>query len=123
MNENRIQSSFRGCLLACAVGDALGYPVEFRSYEQILEQYGDAGITGYDLVFDREYAVVTDDTQMTLFTAAGLLEEIRRRGNARTLDTAWGSIYEARRLRGASAETSTQRLRRKRVCMRTARPE
>ena len=95
MNENRIQSRFRGCLLAGAAGDALGYPVEFRSYEQILEQYGDAGITGYDLVFDREYAVVTDDTQMTLFTAAGLLEEIRRRGNARTLDTAWGSIYEA----------------------------
>jgi len=95
MEQSRLRSRFRGCLLAGAAGDALGYPVEFRSYAEIQAEYGDAGITEYDLAFDKEYAVITDDTQMMLFTAAGLLEEIRRRGDARTLDTAWGSLYEA----------------------------
>jgi len=62
---------FRGCLFGGAVGDALGYSVEFLNIDQILEKYGKSGITEYDLI--NNAALISDDTQMTLFTANGLL--------------------------------------------------
>ncbi|MCX4267462.1 MAG: ADP-ribosylglycohydrolase family protein [Lachnospiraceae bacterium] len=61
----------RGCLFGGAVGDALGYPVEFQSAEQIRMQYGENGIQDYELACHK--ACISDDTQMTLFTANGLL--------------------------------------------------
>ena len=63
----------RGCIFGGAVGDALGYPVEFFSEREIFETYGQQGITSYE--FDRKTgkALISDDTQMTLFTADGLL--------------------------------------------------
>lgn len=68
----RTQDFFRGCLLGGAIGDALGWPVEFLQYESILSRYGKDGIT--DLVLSKNgTAEVTDDTQMTLFTAEGIL--------------------------------------------------
>ena len=55
-----------------AVGDALGYAVEFDSWQQIMSRYGESGITRYEL--DRRgVAPISDDTQMSLFTAAGIL--------------------------------------------------
>lgn len=62
---------YRGCLIGGAVGDALGYPVEFMSAASIRWKYGKSGITGYDL-YDG-CARISDDTQMTLFTATGIL--------------------------------------------------
>lgn len=63
---------FRGCLVGGAVGDALGWPVEFLKMDQILRRYGAGGIS--DLVTGPSgKAEITDDTQMTLFTAEGLL--------------------------------------------------
>jgi ADP-ribosylglycohydrolase len=58
--------------LGGAVGDALGAPVGFLSIQQIRDQYGPAGITDYDVVYGPRGAI-TDDTQMTLFTAEGVL--------------------------------------------------
>ena len=72
-----IKDSIRGCLMAGAVGDALGYPVEFMSRSQILTQYGEKGITQFKLARDGK-AWVSDDTQMTLFTACGMLMGITR---------------------------------------------
>jgi ADP-ribosylglycohydrolase len=71
------RARMRGALLGGAVGDALGNPVEFRRLPEIRERYGPEGVTG--LVPDDGGAVglVTDDTQMTLFTVEGL---IRGRG-------------------------------------------
>ena len=66
------QDRFRGCLLAGAAGDALGAPVEFMHRADILRQFGAAGITAYAPGYDH-LGAITDDTQMTLFTAAGLL--------------------------------------------------
>jgi ADP-ribosylglycohydrolase len=63
---------FRGCLLGGAVGDALGAPVEFMSYAEILRKYGAQGIRGYVPTYGG-IGRVTDNTQMTLFTAEGLL--------------------------------------------------
>ena len=62
---------FKGCFLGGAVGDALGYAVEFKREPQIFAQYGPGGITRYDLKQGK--ALISDDTQMTMFTAVGLL--------------------------------------------------
>ncbi|MBQ6645672.1 MAG: ADP-ribosylglycohydrolase family protein [Clostridia bacterium] len=67
----RNQDKFRGCLIGGAAGDALGYAVEFIREEQIFRRYGEGGITQYDL--KGGIARISDDTQMTLFTATGLL--------------------------------------------------
>jgi ADP-ribosylglycohydrolase len=61
-----------GCLLGGAVGDALGAPVEFMSLARIREKFGPAGVKTFHAAYGRTGAV-TDDTQMTLFTAEGLL--------------------------------------------------
>jgi ADP-ribosylglycohydrolase len=61
-----------GCLLAGAAGDALGAPVEFLSLGEIRRRYGPGGIRELDWAYGRVGAI-TDDTQMTLFTADGLL--------------------------------------------------
>ena len=68
----RSKDRFRGCLLAGAAGDALGYEVEFMSEQQIFRRFGAAGITGYCL--HNGVAEISDDTQMSLFTAAGLID-------------------------------------------------
>ncbi len=67
-----LSDSISGCLFGGAIGDALGYPVEFMSYRQIINKYGKPGITEL-AVGKRGKAEISDDTQMTLFTANGLL--------------------------------------------------
>lgn len=61
-----------GSMIGGVVGDALGYPVEFMSYHGIIVKYGRNGITRYELNKDG-IAEISDDTQMTLFTANGTL--------------------------------------------------
>lgn len=63
----------RGCLIGGAAGDALGYAVEFSGEKEIFRRYGKSGITEYELDALTGNAVISDDTQMTLFTANGLL--------------------------------------------------
>lgn len=67
-----IHDCFRGCMLGAAVGDAIGLPVEFMRLEAIQKQYGPEGIQGYDKCYGG-YGLFSDDTQMSLFTAEGLL--------------------------------------------------
>jgi ADP-ribosylglycohydrolase len=66
------REQFQGCLLGGAVGDALGAPVEFISRASILARFGEEGIRDMVPVYGRVGAI-TDDTQMALFTAEGLL--------------------------------------------------
>ena len=61
-----------GCLLGGAVGDALGAAVEFESLNEILHKFGRDGIRDFAHVYGR-CGAITDDTQMTLFTAEGLI--------------------------------------------------
>jgi ADP-ribosylglycohydrolase len=63
---------FLGCLLGGAAGDALGAPVEFMKRPTILARFGPRGIATYAPAYGLTGAI-TDDTQMTLFTAEGLL--------------------------------------------------
>ena len=83
---NTLQDRIRGSLIGGAIGDALGYPVEFiYSFEKIQANYGERGITRLDTkqhwLDEAEQtgkAVVSDDTQMTLFTANGLLNAFKQ---------------------------------------------
>ena len=62
--------------MAGAASDALGYEVEFMSRCSILSRFGDNGITAFALDSNGK-ALISDDTQMTLFTANGLLNITR----------------------------------------------
>ena len=64
-------SKIQGCLIGGAAGDALGYVVEFMHYRDIRQTFGPQGIMEYEL--ENGKAIISDDTQMTLFTANGLL--------------------------------------------------
>ena len=72
----RKQSAYRGALLGMAVGDAMGYSVDSRSWQEIKEDYGPNGLLGYDLV--NGYADVTSYTQLAAFTCNGLLLGLTR---------------------------------------------
>jgi len=72
MKDAILATRVRGCLLGGAVGDALGAPVEFMKRSQIIEQFGSAGVTGLVPAYGA-LGAITDDTQLTLFTAEGLL--------------------------------------------------
>lgn len=61
-----------GSILGGAIGDALGAPIEFDSLDRIRRRHGPAGLTDYAPAYGR-IGAITDDTQMTLFTADGLL--------------------------------------------------
>lgn len=85
MTKEQLQNKCRGSLVGGAIGDALGYPVEFIfSFEEIQAKYGEDGITEYDKSYPwltdcakHDKALFSDDTQMTLYTAEGLLEAQR----------------------------------------------
>lgn len=71
-SDSRVRSRFRGCLLGGAVGDALGAPVEFLDLDEIVSAFGEAGIRDYAPAYGK-LGAITDDTQMTLFTAEAML--------------------------------------------------
>jgi ADP-ribosylglycohydrolase len=78
----------RGCLLGGAIGDALGAPIEFWSLDQIRAAVGADDVRDYLPCNDgsaTSYGLVTDDTQLTLFTVEGLI-----RANVRRFDHGLG---------------------------------
>jgi len=69
---------FLGCLLGGAVGDALGYPVEFTGPgKAILARYGEQPPVRLDYAGERS-AIISDDTQMSLFVAEGIIRAVQR---------------------------------------------
>ncbi len=72
-NTDPAVKRFTGCLLAGALGDAMGWPVEFESIDAIHSKYGNRGIQQPETNSDGVWEI-TDDTQMTLFTAEGCLQ-------------------------------------------------
>lgn len=65
--------AIRGSMFGGAVGDALGYPIEFFRESEIFSKYGTQGIREYTLDKESGKALISDDTQMSLFTANGIL--------------------------------------------------
>lgn len=72
MDRSAFKERVRGSLLGGAVGDALGAGVEFRSLAEIRRLCGKAGVDDYVEAYGRVGAI-TDDTQMTMFTAEGVI--------------------------------------------------
>ena len=68
---------YTGCLIGGAIGDALGAPIEFMDLQTIKSTYGQNGVQDY-VEFPDGFGEFTDDTQMTLFTAEGLLRAYHR---------------------------------------------
>jgi len=62
---------YSGCLLGMAVGDAMGYTVDKKSWGEICEDYGPNGLLGYDLV--NGSADITSYTQIPAFLCNGFL--------------------------------------------------
>lgn len=76
---------FEGCYLGLAIGDALGYPTEFLSYEEIKKRFGDHGI----LDPMGSIALHSDDTQMSMALSTALL-----RSEGRSLDSFMEALSE-----------------------------
>lgn len=72
MRPASLRSKARACLLGGAIGDALGAPIEFMSGTDIVHRFGPRGITDF-VEGDWPAGTITDDTQMTLFTAEGII--------------------------------------------------
>ena len=83
MDKQQLQNKIRGSITGGAIGDALGYPIEFvYSFNDICARYGKEGITDFDMSYpwlesEEKKALFSDDTQMTLYTVEGLLEAER----------------------------------------------
>lgn len=100
-------------LFGVALGDALGWPVEFRKLSVIQQTYGEAGIQE-----PPDPALYTDDTQMTIALTEGLLDA----GLEADLDTqmqaisqrfiAWGKSPDNNRAPGTTCMTAVNALSR-----------
>lgn len=99
MPRSTPEDAARATLLSGALGDALGGYVEFDTIEQIRLQYGADGITEPP---SGQPMLITDDTQMTLFTAEALIRarqdpakdsaEVAHRAYLRWLHTQGGQV-------------------------------
>lgn len=67
-----------GCMLAGAAADSLAGPIEFLNWHQIADRYGDGGLD-HHVPLHGTLGAITDETQMTLFTAEALLR-VRTQG-------------------------------------------
>ncbi|MFE5773791.1 ADP-ribosylglycohydrolase family protein [Streptomyces sp. NPDC056485] len=77
--QQDFRSRVRGALLGSAVGDALGAPVTGLSLEAIREAHGPQGLTDPAPGPQGPRGTVTAATQLTLFTADGLIRAHVRR--------------------------------------------
>lgn len=93
-----LASRIRGSLLAGALGDALGAPIEFMKWPAIRAKWGPRGLTHFEPAYGVVGAMgaITDDTQMTLFTVEGLIRaEVR--GRARGICSPPAVVHHAYR--------------------------
>jgi ADP-ribosylglycohydrolase/serine/threonine protein phosphatase PrpC len=77
VGEPDVRDRIRGGLLGLAIGDALGAGIEFDPLERIHRRFGPDGLTEPAPAYGRACAI-TDDTQLALFTAEGILRTCTR---------------------------------------------
>ncbi len=86
---NNKESKIKGCILAGAIGDAFGAPLEgTRSLDKLREQFGNKGLHEFipyqghwDDAPPAALGMVTDDTTMLACTLAGIVEAGSRSRN------------------------------------------
>ena len=68
------ESRIHGCLLGGALGDSLGFAVEFEDISAIRGKFGPEGLQDFSALDGGSH--FSDDTQLTLYTVDGLLEAL-----------------------------------------------
>ncbi|QDY90742.1 ADP-ribosylglycohydrolase family protein [Arthrobacter sp. UKPF54-2] len=79
------ESRIHGCLLGGALGDSLGYAVEFDTIDAIRAAFGPEGLRDFAALDGGSH--FSDDTQMTLYTVDGLLEALEWANSGVAADT------------------------------------
>jgi len=79
------ESRIHGCLLGGALGDSLGYAVEFEKIDSIRATFGSEGLRDFAELGGGSH--FSDDTQMTLYTVDGLLEALEWANSGVAADT------------------------------------
>lgn len=77
------RSRVAGAVMAAAIGDALGHPTEFESWERIRQRFPPDGVTGFERWWERDgqrFAPYTDDTQMAEIVLRALVDHGRDAG-------------------------------------------
>ena len=67
---------YQGCLLGLAVGDAMGYTIDEKSWREIQTAYGPNGLLGYDIA--NGVVELSSYTPLAAYTANGLLVALTR---------------------------------------------
>jgi len=73
MLELSFDARFIGAFTGFAVGDAFGYPCREMSYEKICSRFEKKGCLRLPINAASDSALFTDNTQLTLFTADGII--------------------------------------------------
>jgi ADP-ribosylglycohydrolase len=84
---------FKGCLYGLAIGDALGYPIEFETQARMHTKYGASGISDFVKFRSNDQIVeglYSDDTQMSLAVANALISS----QNTNSLENVMNNISE-----------------------------
>ena len=71
--QMKLTQKMKDILLAGAIGDAVGYFIEFSKLSRIKALYGEDGLT-LEALNPKTQLVVSDDTQMTLFALEAIIE-------------------------------------------------
>ena len=102
-------------MVGLAVGDALGFPVEFIGSEEIRRRHGPQGVTGFVPPRTHPLGAYTDDTQMSLAVAGALVEHGQEApeqvlaASAQAL-LAWAQSPENDRAPGSTTMSACRRL-------------
>ncbi|MCM1055664.1 MAG: ADP-ribosylglycohydrolase family protein [Bacteroides sp.] len=74
MNKSeKYMDKFEGAVIGSAIGDAFGYPLMKLSFEEICETFEKKGAMELAVSRKTKTALLTEATQMSLFTADGIL--------------------------------------------------
>lgn len=84
---------FRGCILGGAIGDAFGAEFEFFSLSKIKSIFGEKGAKFKELIGDKIISDFTDDTQMTCYTADGLIKSAIEKSSIKDINLA--CVYQS----------------------------
>jgi len=110
-----MRDRYQGAIVGLAVGDALGFPVEFIGSAEIRHRYGSRGISGFVASHSHRPGTYTDDTQMSLAVAAALVRA--GRGSLDEVMTAvavellkWSTSPENDRAPGSTTMSACRRL-------------
>lgn len=112
-----LRDRYEGCVLGLAIGDALGWPVEFMPLPEIRSSYGPDGIMDLHPAGGVPKGSFTDDTQMSLALARAVISHGSRSdadfvSEAARQFVAWAESPENDRSPGTTCMAACRALRR-----------